>query len=197
MPMRARLPHEVTVLLVALPLAACASGSANRAPATDPAANIPTTTRIETMGGTAELRSFTSATATSDLAIAAAPAKAFAALPTVYEALGVPVNTVLSDASTFGAREMRMPRRLGKTALSQYIDCGVGPTGSPNADVYAVTMTVLSRVAPAGDAAKSTVTTQLSATARPITVAGNTIQCSSTGRLESAINGQLAVEAVR
>ncbi len=188
---RRRLP---AALFLAAPLAACASGGAasNKAPVGDPLAVTPTTTRIETMGGTAEVRSFTNAVATNETAVAAPAAKAFAVLPVVYEALGIPVNVAMSDAGTFGAREMRMPRRLGKAALSQYVNCGYNATGSPNADVYAVTMTVLSRVsAAAGGADGSTVVTQILASARPITTSGAPVQCSSTGKLEGAINDRV------
>ena len=182
--------------LVAAPLAACASGGTSRAPIDEPMANQPATTRIEGMAGTAEVRTFTSAASTAESAIGAPPTKVFVAFPPVYDALGVPVNTVLSDAGTFGVRDMRMPRRLGKAPLSQYVDCGAGPSGLANADQYAVTMTVLSRVTP-GAGAGSVVTTQLTATARPITVAGNAVQCASTGRLEAEINRRLAEEALR
>jgi hypothetical protein len=177
--------------LLAAPLAACASGgaSANRAPVADPMAVTPTTTRIESMTGAAEVRSFTNPVATNETAVAAPVAKAFEALPVAYEMLGVPVNVAVTDAGTFGAREMRMPRRLGKSPLSQYVSCGYNATGTPNADVYAVTMTVLSRVTPAGGGADgSTLVTQITASARPITTSGAPVQCSSTGRLEGAIN---------
>jgi hypothetical protein len=90
-----------------------------------------------------------------------------------------------------------MPRRLGKASLSQFVDCGGNAGGAANADSYAVTMTVLSRVTPASGGTGSVVTTQLLASARPVTVAGNTVQCASTGRLEQAINQRLAVEAAR
>jgi guanyl-specific ribonuclease Sa len=183
-------------LLLALPAAACASGAAGREPLADPTANIPTTTRIETMTGTSEVRTVSNSVAATEAELTATPAKAFAVLPTVFEALGLPFNTAISDAGTFGAREMRMPRRLGKTPLSYYVDCGTSATGTPNADQYAVSMTVLSRVvaAPAGG---STVSTQLVATARPITVSGNPVRCSSNGRLEQAINRRLILEAAR
>ena len=147
--------------------------------------------------GTAEVRTFTSAAATTETPVPVPPAKAFSVMPTVYEALGVPVNTVVRDAGTFGARDARMPRRLGKAALSQYIDCGSNVTGAPNADTYAVTMTVLSRITPAEDGKSSHLSTQLLASARPVTVSGNVVQCSSTGRLEEAINRRVVVEAAR
>lgn len=188
---------RAAALLLAAPPAACVSGGASRTPVDDPRAGIPTTTRVEGAGGTAELRTYGSAVATTEAAVPAPSAKAFSSLPVVYEALGLPVNTVQSDAGTFGAREMRMPRRLGKASLSQYVDCGTNPTGSPNADVYMVTMTVISRVTPAAGGSTSTVVTQLTATARPVAVSGNTVQCSSTGRLEQAINTRLAAEAAR
>jgi hypothetical protein len=176
--------------------AACASSPTPQGAMNDGTTGLPMTTRIEGgAAGAAELRTFSSGPSTAELGVAAAPEKVFTVLPGVYEALGVPINTVRSDGNTIGAREVRMPRRLGKVALSQYVDCGTNATGSPNADTYAVTMSVLTRVAPA--ASGSTVVTQIAATARPITVSGNTIQCSSTGRLEQAINSGVAEQAAR
>jgi hypothetical protein len=195
MPVRPARRLRLATLLLAAPLAACASAP-SRAPLDDPMANLPSTTRIEGTAGTAEVRTLASAAATTETAIPAAHAKVFAALPTVYDALGIPVNTVVSDAGTFGARDARMPRQLGKASLSRYVDCGSNGTGGQNADSYAVTMTVLSRVV-ATPGGSSTVTTQLQASARPITVSGNTLQCSSTGRLEEAIHQRLLAEAAR
>ncbi len=189
-------PRRRAALLLAVPLAACVSGSANRGAVSDPTANVPMTTRIETAGGTAEVRTVSNAVPTADIGLLATPAKAFAALPGVFESLGVPFNTVLTDAGTFGAREMRMPRRLGKAALSRYVDCGTNATGSGNADIYAVTMTVLARVTPASGGG-SNVATQVVASARPITVSGSPVRCSSTGRLEQAINKRLALDTAQ
>lgn len=179
-------------------IAACASGPSSRTSVVDQPGVVPITTRVEGAGATAEVRTFRNPTVATEAALPATPDKAFAVLPTVYEALGVTVNVVQSDARTFGALNARMPRRLGKVSVSQYVDCGINATGSPNADVYAVTATVLSRVAPAaGGAAGSTVSTQVSATARPLTVSGGSVQCASTGRLEAAINARLADAAAR
>ena len=194
---RRRAAARLAALLLTAPLAACASGGASRTPVDDQRAGVPTTTRIGGAGGTAELRTYSNPVAATETAVPAPSAKAFSALPVVYEALGLPVNTVQSDAGTFGAREMRMPHRLGKASLSQYIDCGTNATGSANADIYMVTMTVLSRVIPVAGGSTSTVATQLTATARAVAVSGNTVQCSSTGRLEEAINTRLAAEAAR
>jgi hypothetical protein len=123
-------------------------------------------------------------------------AKAFASLPTVYDALGVPVNTVQTDAGIFGAREARMPRRLGKTSLSQYIDCGIHASGAPNADTYSVTMTVLSRVTAAASGG-STVATQVMASGAPDHRRRQRRPVLEQRRLENAINKRLAEEAAR
>jgi hypothetical protein len=160
-------------------------------------ANAAVTTRVEGARGTSEVRAVVDAVATAEAPVAAAPDKVFATLASVYDAFGVPVNTVLSDTRTVGARDARMPRRLGKVPLSQYLDCGTSAAGgAPLADSYAVIMTVLTRVAPTPDGT-SNVVTQVAAQARPITVAGNAVQCSSTGRLEGAINKRLAAEAAK
>ena len=189
-------PRVAPAIAAAL-LAACASSPSARTSVLDQPGAVPVTTRVEGAGATAEVRTFRDPTVAAEAALPATPDKAFAVLPTVYEALGVPVNVVQSDARTFGALNARMPRRLGKAAMSQYVDCGINATGSPNADVYAVTATVLSRVAPAEGGRGSTVSTQVSATARPLTVSGGIVQCASTGRLEAAINTRLADEAAR
>lgn len=184
-------------LLAAAGAAACASSPATRGAIDDGTTGLPVTTRIDGgAAGAAELRTFSTGPSTAEVGVAAAPEKVFTVLPGVYEALGVPINTLRTDGNTIGARDTRMPRRLGKVALSQYVDCGQNVTGTPNADAYAVTMSVLTRVAPA-DSGRSTVVTQVAATARPITVSGNTIQCSSTGRLENALNSAVAAQVAR
>jgi hypothetical protein len=188
----------VVAATLAAVLAACASGSQSRVPLADPNAGVITTTRIDGGGyGPSELRTLNTGVSTAEAPVGAAPAKVFSMLPGVYEALGVPVNTVMSDAGTFGARDARMPRRLGKTSLSQYVDCGANAAGAPNADTYAVVMTVLTRVTPATSGGGSLIATQVVANARPVTVAGHNVACSSTGRLEEEINRRVASDAAR
>lgn len=178
---------------------ACAARSGG--PASDavrnPSAGTLITTRIDGGGGTAmELRSVGDAVSATEATVPAGAEQTFAALPGAYEAVGLSINTVLSDARTLGVREGRAPRRLARQPLSRYLECGADAVGTRHADAWAVTITALTRVTPARDSA-STVRTQVTGSARPLTTSGSAVPCTSTGFLEQAINNAIVVQARR
>lgn len=182
----------VPAALAACVLVACASSPA---PATeamrDPAAGVQGVTRIEGVAGTTEIRTVHSAAAGVETPIRADADKAFGVLQGVYEGLGLTVNTLISSSRTLGVRNARAPRRVGGQPLSRLIECGNDATGMANADSYAVTFTTLSRVTAAGPGA-SLLVTQVVASAKPMSTSGNEVHCSSSGRLEQAINDAVA-----
>lgn len=107
------------------------------------------------------------------------------ALPAVYTTLGVPDHGIDPETRVYGNRNFR-PRRIEGNRLSNYIDCGQGLTAVPNADEYAVTMLLVTALAP-GEEGGTVVTTTLDATARPRGATGNPIHCQSKGELEMRV----------
>lgn len=180
-----RLP--IRALLSALLASACASGG-GRATLPNSTGSQQSTVRIDGgASGASEIR-LTRDDAAFETPVATSPDAAFAALPAAYEALGMPINTLITDARTVGTSGLRVRGRLGKTPLSRYLQCGIDATGLQHADSYQVQMSVMTRVNAAASApGGSTLVTQVVAAARPMSVSGNEIACTSTGQLERVI----------
>lgn len=115
--------------------------------------------------------------------------EAWAAIPGVYEQLGIPVTEVSPDMMTLGNPDFRT-RRIDGNRMGHYLDCGITNSGVL-ANIYDVTITISTRVvdAPEGGAV---VTTTLDAWARPRMTNGNPVHCSSKQRLEQRLNGLVA-----
>lgn len=177
-PVRSLLPATSLGLL-----AACAS--TGTAPIEHATNTTPSTVRVDGGGAAAYQTQITHEDRATENDLPVAADRAFAVLPFVYEQLGLKVNTAVTDARTIGVSNART-RRLGKESLSRFLTCGNDATGSPLADTYAVTLTVLSRVTPQGTA-NSLLSTQVIATAQPISVSGTVVNCQSTGELEQRI----------
>jgi len=106
-------------------------------------------------------------------------------LPSVFDSLGVKVETIDPAKREIGNAGYRIRNRLGKVSLSRYIDCGNTQIG-PNADNYDVVLTVLSVVS-ANGASASTLTTSVEAQARPATYNQAYSRCSSKGGIEARV----------
>ncbi|HEX8695100.1 MAG TPA: hypothetical protein VF746_21995 [Longimicrobium sp.] len=121
--------------------------------------------------------------------------RVWAALPRVYAALGIDGAGVMSQdpaARRYGRQNLRLHRRLGGRPLSRVIECG--STYAGDADTYAITMSVVTEVRPAGEAAK--VSTWLEASGRQQTASSTPVRCMTKGVLERQIAGMLADSAV-
>ncbi|MCI0433264.1 MAG: hypothetical protein L0271_06405 [Gemmatimonadetes bacterium] len=87
------------------------------------------------------------------------------------------------------------PSRIEGKRLSSYIDCGMGPTATPKADEYEVSMRLTS--APRSTAETTTVVqTVLEATAKPRATAGQRVTCQSNGTLEKRVGDLLLMMLV-
>lgn len=117
------------------------------------------------------------------------------ALPAVFDTLGIPVNTVDPALKAFGNSGFKLTKRLGKTALSQYIDCGQ-TQAFPSADTYEIYLVAMVQLAPSEPGA-TTVATSVQASGKPLTVRGDFTRCSSKGVLEQRIVERLRAEAKR
>lgn len=176
--------------------AACASGGgASPQVVQDPMAGTQAVTRIETNAGAAEIRTVHVPDEGLATPVPADADKAFSVLQGVYEGLGLKVNTLVSGTHVVGLRDGRAPRRVGGLPLSRLLECGTDVTGLANADAYAVTLTVLSRVDVVSPTS-SVIQTQVVASARPRSISGTALRCGTSGRLEQAINDAVA-ERVR
>lgn len=122
--------------------------------------------------------------------LAAGREEAWLALKEALAELAVPIAFEDQSAGEIGHQRARLFRRLGKQPLSSYLSCGSGSTG-PNADSYAVHLTFVAFLRPAGEQA---VAVMPLLTAYAVDVAGgrnDPVMCTSTGRLESRIGALL------
>lgn len=129
---------------------------------------------------------------TADAAVVLATGRdeAWAALKEALAELAVPIGFEDQAAGEIGHQRARVFRRLGKQPLSSYLSCGSGSTG-PNADSYAVHLTFVAFLRPAGEQA---VAIMPLLTAYAVDVAGgrnDPVMCTSTGRLESRLGALL------
>ncbi|MEI6740143.1 MAG: hypothetical protein WCK74_07520 [Gemmatimonadaceae bacterium] len=107
-------------------------------------------------------------------------------LPAVFDSLGIPLTTLDQSKKSIGNEGMKIRQRLGKTALSRYIDCGNTQIG-PNADSYDVFLSVLTTVT-ATSPSSATVTTVVEAKARPATYNQAYSDCATRGGIELRIS---------
>ena len=113
-------------------------------------------------------------------------ADAWARLSKAYSDLGIPLTTVQPDAHVLGNEGMKRSHTLASQRISQFLDCGSGGSGSANADVYSINMSVVSRLTPTSENSTE-VATLIQATATPMTFGTAPVVCSTTGSLEARI----------
>lgn len=167
---------------------ACASRR-GATPAPTDGAGMPTTTRIETPNGAVALTTVPS-TRTARLTVDAPVDSVWKALVPVYQALEIPVTTLLSDQRLVANEAFKVRRRLHGQPLSRYLECG-SSMGMQNADTYAVTMSIRTQLV--GDPTGGTsVLTRVQATGVAPTFSNSAVSCASTGALEQQITDLLA-----
>jgi hypothetical protein len=110
----------------------------------------------------------------------------WAVLPQVFADLDVPLAVHDSVGRRIGNAGFRA-RRIGGSRLSQFLKSGTGVTATPNADSYLVTVSLTTRLSESDDGG-TTISTLVAATAKPRDVGGMTVNCTSTGKLESRIS---------
>jgi hypothetical protein len=145
---------------------------------------------IETPEGSAEVRMMATRPHTHSSVVLVPVEQAWSALPGVYQGLGLPGSGIVDEAQRrFGAGPATLSRRLNDERLSRFLDCGY-TVSIPNADAYAVTLTMVTQLNAEGPSA-TRVQTVLEATARPRDTAGNQVTCTSNGHLERLISSRL------
>ena len=172
-------------LLAALALSACSGGGGvETAPA--PAAN-PTTVRVTGSGGSAITMSMVDdGPGVLSRTVAGSVDDVFTALPAVYDSLGIPLTDRDAATHIVGNSGFNTRRRLGKTPLGRYFDCG-STQGAPSVDSYDIHLSVLSKVQPGSSAGLSTITTIVEVMGRPAAFSGEYVKCSTNGVLEQRI----------
>jgi len=113
---------------------------------------------------------------------------AWQVLAEVYDELGIPVTESDPVAHQLGNAGYRA-RRIEGRRLSRYLECGFR-IGIPNADVFDVTLRVVTRLTPVADSTR--VFTTVDATGKPRGEAGSRVHCGSRGSLELRIVELLA-----
>jgi len=112
--------------------------------------------------------------------------KVWAALPVAFDSLAIPVTDFDAKAYTIGNTGFKVRRRLGRTQLTRYLECGQTQIG-PNAESYEITLAVMTKVMPGAGTTATNLSTTVEATGRPLAYAGATVRCTSKGTLEEAL----------
>jgi hypothetical protein len=181
---RSQLASLGAVLAIVLPVPACVSTGTNTTMRTP---NVPVSTTIETRSGkqTLDLRS---STASLGADVPLPLEQAWAALPKVYDDIGLTRGGATDPTSrTYGVLNRRVARIAGKR-LSVYLDCGDSMDG-PRADVYDVRITSFSSLTEKDGGTH--IETLVQATAKPRGVSGNSVRCRSRATLEALIAERL------
>ena len=127
----------------------------------------------------------------AEVSVNGSPASVMAELSQIYPDLGIPIGTALTISGQIGNQNYRVPgHRLKSIQLSQILECGQESVPGSRADLDEITLDVISTIRPHGDST-STVTTQFSATARPMGTSSDPVHCATNGRLEEMINNRL------
>lgn len=174
-----------STLVVVLLVAGCASAGG----AAEGGSGTVTTTHVETSGGTLTLEARPEGARAADLLLPVAEARVWAVLPAVYEELGIAGGAVSGQARTFGSGTLRAQGRLAGSRASLYLDCGRNPIGAPVADNTPLEVAVSTTLESQGSGS-TRVRTHLRAMAVP-SAGGNTLPCSSTGKLETRIQERI------
>jgi len=164
------------VALVVLASTACASSH--------PGSSRPTSESVRVMGETGRTIRMAGSDGASVGSVPFTPERVWTVLPAVYDSLGIPIATVDSKRFLIGNTGFKLTQKLGKTSLSKLIDCG-RTQGFPSADSYEVYLQVTTHVQPKDQG--STLSTLVEAAARPASLSGEYVKCSSGGVLEAAI----------
>lgn len=131
----------------------------------------------------------------SPVTVDAPPGETFAAAALVLENLGIKADVRDSAGGMIGNIRLVRSRRLDRTPLSVFLDCGSTMTGL-RADYYRVTMPVLVMLDPIG-ADRTTLRIAIVASAQDPTGSSNQpVLCGSTGALETRMHKAI-VEQIR
>jgi hypothetical protein len=165
----------------------CGCASASR-----PASETPTTDRILGVNNqTGEVLHTQASTGAVASSIHAPFSAVWAALPEVYNSLGIELTLIDPPTGSVGNRSFIRSRTLGSKRLSAYFDCGSSMTGM-RADEGRMNLSVVSRATAGTDGQTSLATTVSGTVQTNEGASAQTIPCASTGLLEETIRSAVA-----
>lgn len=110
-------------------------------------------------------------------------------IPAVYRSLEIPVAVHDLDGAVVGNPDWQ-PRRIAGERPTNFFRCGSGNSMTSHGASYAYRVSVETRARP-GEGDRTIVETRVSSSARPRSVSGTEVRCTSRQRLENAINGAI------
>jgi hypothetical protein len=183
--------RRIASLLPLLLLAGCAAGASGAPPAPTVSVrtgSVGTPTSMEAMETGAGRVSNTQYTVAGD------PAKLWTSLVEVYAELGLKPTTVDEKSLLLNVRGQRAMRKLNDDLLSDFLECGQGPSGKL-ADLYRVQLDVGTRLVQRAAGYTSVETSVAAVAVSPSGSMSNPVACGSTGTLENRIAGLLRIRA--
>ena len=177
--------RSLAMCAAVLVIAGCASNSTREAPAQQ-------SVHISTTAGTRAITVVSSSGPNVHTTYGSID-RVWKALPMVYDSLSIPLTIMDAPTRVIGNEGFKVRRRLGKTPLSKYLECGRSQMDA-NADEYEITMSVITRLAVV-DSQQTKVTTTVEASAKGLQFAGQASSCTSRGALEAQLQ-QLLMNAL-
>ncbi|MDB4869965.1 MAG: hypothetical protein JWL97_969 [Gemmatimonadales bacterium] len=111
--------------------------------------------------------------------------KVWPAMAPAYDSLSIPLSVFDATSRTIGNEGLKARRRIGKTRIGEYLNCGNGE-GGPSADIYEINLSMVSRLQP-NAVGGTTITTTVDGVAKPASFSGDYIKCATTGELEKRL----------
>jgi hypothetical protein len=111
--------------------------------------------------------------------------KVWSAMAPAYDSLSIPLSVFDATSRTIGNEGLKARRRIGKTRIGEYLNCGNGE-GGPSADIYEINLSMVSRLQP-NAVGGTTITTTVDGVAKPASFSGDYIKCATTGELEKRL----------
>ncbi|HEV7596086.1 MAG TPA: hypothetical protein VGO33_13905 [Gemmatimonadaceae bacterium] len=111
--------------------------------------------------------------------------KVWNAMMPAYDSLSIPLSVLDATSHTIGNEGLTARRRIGKTRIGEYLNCGNGE-GGPSADIYEINLSMVSRLQP-NAVGGTTITTTVDGAAKPASFSGDYIKCATTGELEKRL----------
>ena len=173
--------RRLGLILAGTAVAACSSNPSPSTPAPEPVTSGQTVRVSAASMGSTSARIVPSG-GPNVLRVEASLDRIWKALPAIYDSLAVPLTVHDPRNRIIGNEGMVIRRRLGKVALSKYLECGRSQMDQ-NADTYEITMSVVTRLNVI-DSVQTKVTTTVEASARGLQFAGQASACTTTGTLE-------------
>jgi hypothetical protein len=175
------------VTATALLVGGCAS--AGTAPASGPTQTV-STNRVVTGGGDMMQMNTLNADTDVKLFVTGTVDEAWAVLPGVYQALGIPLSMNDNVRKTLGNTGWRVRRQIGRVSTRNYLDCGSSGT-LENAETYQLTLSITTTILP-NPKGGSIVSTALTGSGKnPVTSSSAEVRCASKGDLEMRIRDEV------